>query len=32
MTYRGVDLFVLEGDSIAVKDAYRKQRSAPIGG
>ena len=32
MTYRGVDRFVLEGDSIAVKDANRKERSAPIGG
>jgi taurine dehydrogenase small subunit len=32
MTYRGVDLFVLEGDHIAVKDAYRKERSTPIGG
>jgi len=32
MTYRGVDLFVFEGDLIAVKDAYRKERSRPIGG
>ena len=32
MTYRGVDLFVFEGDLIAVKDAYRKERSAPVGG
>ena len=32
MTYRGVDLFVFEGDRIVVKDAYRKERSAPIGG
>jgi ketosteroid isomerase-like protein len=32
MTYRGVDLFVFEGDRIAVKDAYRKERSVPIGG
>lgn len=32
MTYRGVDLFVFEDDLIAVKDAYRKERSAPIGG
>ena len=32
MTYRGVDLFRFEGDLIAVKDAYRKERSAPIGG
>ena len=30
-TYRGVDLFVFEGDHIAVKDAYRKERSHPIG-
>ncbi len=32
MTYRGVDLFVFDGDRIAVKDAYRKERSRPIGG
>ena len=32
MVYRGVDLFVFEGDRIAVKDAYRKERSSPIGG
>ena len=32
MTYRGVDLFVFDGDRIAVKDAYRKERSTPIGG
>ncbi len=32
MTYRGVDIFEFEGDLIAVKDAYRKERSAPIGG
>jgi ketosteroid isomerase-like protein len=32
MTYRGVDLFVFEGDRIAAKDAYRKERSRPIGG
>lgn len=32
MTYRGVDLFVFEGDRIALKDAYRKERSKPIGG
>ena len=30
--HRGVDLFVFDGDHIAVKDAYRKERSAPIGG
>ena len=32
MTYRGVDLFVFDGDLIEVKDAYRKERSRPIGG
>jgi taurine dehydrogenase small subunit len=32
MTYRGVDLFEFEGDLITVKDAYRKERSGPIGG
>lgn len=32
MTYRGVDLFEFEGDLISVKDAYRKERSLPIGG
>lgn len=32
MTYRGVDLFEFEGDLILVKDAYRKERSRPIGG
>ncbi len=32
MTYRGVDLFEFEGDLIRVKDAYRKERSSPIGG
>jgi ketosteroid isomerase-like protein len=32
MTYRGVDLFELEGDLISVKDAYRKERARPIGG
>ncbi len=32
MTYRGVDLFEFEGGLIAVKDAYRKERSRPIGG
>lgn len=30
--YRGVDLFEFEGDLIALKDAYRKERSRPIGG
>jgi ketosteroid isomerase-like protein len=32
MTYRGVDLFEFEGDLISLKDAYRKERSQPIGG
>jgi beta-alanine degradation protein BauB len=30
--YRGVDVFEFEGDRIRLKDAYRKERSAPIGG
>ena len=32
ITYRGVDVFEFEGDLIAIKDAYRKERSRPIGG
>lgn len=32
MGYRGVDLFVFDGDWIVLKDAYRKERSRPIGG
>jgi ketosteroid isomerase-like protein len=32
MTYRGVDLFEFDGELITVKDAYRKERSKPIGG
>lgn len=32
MTYRGVDLFEFDGERISLKDAYRKERSAPIGG
>lgn len=32
MSYRGVDVFAFEGDRIALKDAYRKERSKPIGG
>lgn len=32
ITYHGVDIFEFEGDLIAVKDAYRKERSRPIGG
>ena len=32
VTYRGVDLFEFDGDLIVVKDAYRKERSQPIGG
>ena len=31
ITYRGVDIFEFEGELIALKDAYRKERSAPIG-
>jgi ketosteroid isomerase-like protein len=31
ITYRGVDIFEFEGDLIALKDAYRKERSTPIG-
>lgn len=31
ITYRGVDVFELEGDRIRLKDAYRKERSAPLG-
>lgn len=30
--YRGVDLLEFEGDRIRLKDAFRKERSAPIGG
>jgi uncharacterized protein (TIGR02246 family) len=30
--YRGVDVLEFSGDRIRVKDAYRKERSAPIGG
>jgi hypothetical protein len=29
--YRGVDLFEFSGDRIALKDAFRKERSVPIG-
>jgi ketosteroid isomerase-like protein len=32
MDYRGVDLFTFDGDRIVLKDAYRKERSRPIGG
>lgn len=32
ITYRGVDVFEFDGDRISVKDAYRKERSRPIGG
>jgi hypothetical protein len=32
MTYRGVDFFEFEADLISVNDAYRKERSPPIGG
>ncbi len=31
ITYRGVDLFDFDGDLISLKDAYRKERSRPIG-
>lgn len=31
LSYRGVDVFRFEGDHIALKDAFRKERSAPIG-
>jgi ketosteroid isomerase-like protein len=30
--YRGVDILEFEGDKIRVKDAFRKARTAPIGG
>ena len=29
--YRGVDVFEFVGDLISLKDAYRKERAAPIG-
>jgi hypothetical protein len=32
VTYRGVDLLEFEGDLIRIKDAYRKERSSPVGG
>ena len=32
VVYRGVDVFRFDGDRIALKDAYRKERSTPIGG
>lgn len=31
MSYRGVDICEFQGDLIALKDAYRKERSRPIG-
>jgi taurine dehydrogenase small subunit len=31
VSYRGVDIFEFEGDLITLKDAYRKERSTPIG-
>ena len=31
MSYRGVDLFRFEDGHIALKDAFRKERAAPIG-
>jgi ketosteroid isomerase-like protein len=30
--YRGVDIFKFAGDQILLKDAFRKERSTPIGG
>lgn len=32
VVYRGVDVFEFVGDRIALKDAFRKERSTPIGG
>jgi len=32
INYRGVDILEFVGDRIKVKDAFRKERSAPIGG
>lgn len=29
-TYRGVDVFVFDGDQITLKDAFRKERAEPI--
>lgn len=31
LSYRGVDLFEFDGDRIFLKDAFRKERSQPIG-
>ena len=31
ITYRGVDIFEFDADKILVKDAFRKERSDPIG-
>jgi ketosteroid isomerase-like protein len=31
VTYRGVDIFEFVGDRIRLKDAFRKERSQPIG-
>ena len=31
ISYRGVDVFEFVGDLISLKDAYRKERSRPIG-
>jgi hypothetical protein len=31
VTYRGVDVFEFVGDRICLKDAFRKQRSTPVG-
>jgi ketosteroid isomerase-like protein len=32
ISYRGVDILEFEGDRIRLKDAYRKEKTAPIGG
>lgn len=32
IVYRGVDVFEFEGDRIRLKDAFRKERSTPVGG
>ena len=31
ITYRGVDIFTFVGDQIRLKDAFRKERSKPLG-
>jgi hypothetical protein len=32
VVYRGVDMFEFDGERVALKDAFRKERSTPIGG